>query len=238
MAAARLRLYDLAGAEACRRFSPNCWRTRLALAHKGLAVETVAWRFTDKAQIAFTGQGKVPVLVDGRHHVFDSWSIAEYLEDAYPRRASLFGGPTGHGVAAFFNQWATTMLHPAMARVIIPDIARILHPADIEYFRRTREAALGITLEELEQQQSESLDALHRVLKPLESTLQTQPYLCGDTPAYADHIAFGAFQWARVSSPTQVLPEHTGGIAAWRERMLDAYDGLGRRTPACGEPCA
>ena len=34
-------LYDLAGAEADRRFSPFCWRTKMALAHKGLDVETV-----------------------------------------------------------------------------------------------------------------------------------------------------------------------------------------------------
>jgi hypothetical protein len=33
-------LYDLAGADPDLRFSPYCWRTRLALAHKGLEVET------------------------------------------------------------------------------------------------------------------------------------------------------------------------------------------------------
>jgi len=44
-----ITLYDLAGAEPDRRFSPFCWRTRLALAHKGLAVETVPWRFSEKA---------------------------------------------------------------------------------------------------------------------------------------------------------------------------------------------
>ena len=34
-----ITLYDLAGAETDRRFSPFCWRTRMALAHKGLAFE-------------------------------------------------------------------------------------------------------------------------------------------------------------------------------------------------------
>src|SRR5436190_7008774 len=33
-----ITLYDLAGAEAERRFSPFCWRTKMALAHKGLEV--------------------------------------------------------------------------------------------------------------------------------------------------------------------------------------------------------
>ena len=30
-----LQLYDLAGAEPERRFSPYCWRIKLALMHKG-----------------------------------------------------------------------------------------------------------------------------------------------------------------------------------------------------------
>jgi len=42
-----ITLYDLAGAETDRRFSPFCWRTRMALAHKRLDVETVPWRFTE-----------------------------------------------------------------------------------------------------------------------------------------------------------------------------------------------
>ncbi|WP_375505338.1 glutathione S-transferase N-terminal domain-containing protein [uncultured Nostoc sp.] len=63
MQSTKIRLYDLAGAEDDRRFSPNCWRVRLALLHKGLPFETVPWRFTEKETIAFSGQGKVPVIV-------------------------------------------------------------------------------------------------------------------------------------------------------------------------------
>ena len=43
-----IKMYDLAGADANRRFSTYCWRIRMALAHKGLEVETIPWRFTDK----------------------------------------------------------------------------------------------------------------------------------------------------------------------------------------------
>lgn len=68
----RLQLYDLAGAEPERRFSPFCWRTKLALMHKGLPFETIPWRFTDKDVIAFSAQGRVPVLRDDDHVVFDS----------------------------------------------------------------------------------------------------------------------------------------------------------------------
>ena len=69
-------MHDLAGADPALRFSPYCWRTRMALAHKGLAVETIPWRFTDKAALAFSGQERVPVIRDGDTVVSDSWTIA------------------------------------------------------------------------------------------------------------------------------------------------------------------
>lgn len=97
-----LQLYDLAGAEPERRFSPYCWRIKLALMHKGLPFDTIPWRFTDKDAIAFSGQGRVPVLIDGDEVVSDSWTIATYLEDAYADRPSLFrgdGGARSHGLS-------------------------------------------------------------------------------------------------------------------------------------------
>jgi Glutathione S-transferase, N-terminal domain len=35
-----MQLYDLAGADLERRFSPYCWRIKLALMHKGLPFDT------------------------------------------------------------------------------------------------------------------------------------------------------------------------------------------------------
>lgn len=51
-------MFDLAGAESDRRFSPYCWRIRLALAHKGLELETISWRFTEKAALASRCQAR------------------------------------------------------------------------------------------------------------------------------------------------------------------------------------
>ncbi|MGL4964315.1 MAG: hypothetical protein ACRC67_24000 [Inquilinus sp.] len=51
--AAALTLYELAGADAALRFSPHCWKTRMALAHKGLEADRLPWRFTEKDAIAF-----------------------------------------------------------------------------------------------------------------------------------------------------------------------------------------
>ncbi len=142
-------LYDLAGAEEDRRFSPYCWRTKLALAHKGLAFETIPWRFTEKDRIAFSGQGMVPVLVDGERSVSDSWAIAEYLEATYPDRPSLFGGPAAQALARFVNSWTDGILHPWIGRMVVRDILDCILPEDRAYFRESRERRFGTTLEAL-----------------------------------------------------------------------------------------
>ena len=85
----KIKLYELAGKDD-RRFSPYCWRTRMALEHKGLEYETIPVRFTDKDAIAFSGQERVPVIRDGNNVISDSWEIAEYLESEYPTKAPLF----------------------------------------------------------------------------------------------------------------------------------------------------
>lgn len=226
-----LKLYDLAGADDRNRFSPNCWRTRLALAHKGLPCETIPWRFMDKAAIAFSGQGKVPVLLDGERHVADSWNIAVYLETAYPDRPSLFGGVGGRGLVRLVNQWTSEVLHPAIARVVLPDLVDILHETDRDYFRTTREAALGTTIAELRIAQQDNVKALRQTVRPLRSTLRDQAFLAGEAPNYADHVVFGAFLWAHASSPVRILAEDDT-LHQWTSRMFDAYDGLARSLPA------
>jgi hypothetical protein len=56
----------------------------------------------------------------------------------------------------------------------------------------------------------------------------------GGSPAYADYLVFGAFQWARAISDLEVLAAGDP-IGAWRGRMLDLFDGLARRAPAYGD---
>ncbi len=122
-------LYDLVGKDD-RRFSPNCWRSRMALAHKGLEVEVRPTRFTEIRAIGDGECPTVPVLeVDGRR-IVDSWAIAEHLEATYPERPSLFGGAGGKAVTRFVLNWATTTLHPGVLSLIIHDIHEHLLPED------------------------------------------------------------------------------------------------------------
>ena len=224
-------LYDLAGADPARRFSPYCWRTRMALAHKGLEVETIPWRFTDTDVIAFSGQGRVPVLVDGATTIHDSWNIAVHLETTYPDRPSLFAGATGMAITRFINAWADRTLQPAIAPLIITDILAHLHEKDQPYFRASREKAFGRPLEQVAADRDTRVHAFRQALDPLRTILRAQPFIAGDAPAYADYIPLGSLQWARAISPFPLL-EPDDPVHAWRDRLLDAFGGLARNAPS------
>ncbi|WP_315784109.1 glutathione S-transferase family protein [Bradyrhizobium sp. SZCCHNPS1003] len=225
-----VKLYELVGSDAGRPFSPYCWRTRMALAHKGLSAESIPWRFTEKSAIAPHGSEKVPVMLDGDRAVADSWTIANYLEDTYPGRPSLFGGAGGRAMARFLNAWGDIAIVGGIFPLIIADIPKNLAAEDADYFRKSREARFGKSLEEVMATRDQAVIGFRRSLEPLRQTLKTQAFIGGDTPDYADYIVFGGFQWARVVSPFRLL-EESDSVHAWRERLLDAFDGLARKSP-------
>jgi glutathione S-transferase len=223
-----LKLYDLAGAEADRRFSPYCWRVKMALAHKGLAVETIPWRFTEKDVIAFSNQGRVPVLVDGDRWVNDSWAIADYLETAYPDRPSLFDSPSGKALSRFHASWADTTLQGGMIGLVVLDIWKHVDARDKDYFRKSREERFGKTLEATVADRDQRVKGFRDSLLPLRLALKAQPFLGGTSPLYADYALFGGFQWCRCVSDFKLLAPDDP-VYAWRERMLALFDGLAGR---------
>jgi glutathione S-transferase len=216
------KLYDLAGADPGLRFSPYCWRVKLALAHKSLSYETIPWRFTEKDAIAFSAQTKVPVLVDGDKTVCDSYAIAEYLETAYPNEPVLFNDIGTRSLTRFVKQWAEDALQPVIARLILPSLFVLLHPKDQAYFRKTREAAFGMTIEQMAAKRESYVPAFKAALVPLRRTLEAQAFLAGPGPLFADHIVFGALQWARKGSAVP-LWELDDPIERWMEAVLDTY---------------
>ena len=229
-----ITMYDLAGAEADRRFSPFCWRSKMALAHKGLAVETVPWRFTEKDKLPQPNAGRVPVIIDGDRVVHDSTVIADYLEERYPDRPSLFGGAAGRALARFVPSWTETVLQTGLIRLVMLDIHRHCAQQDQAYFRHSREERFSATLENVVRDRQALLPAFRTSLDPLRRTVERQDFLSGSSPAYADYLVFGAFQWARAISDLEVLAAGDP-IGAWRGRMLDLFDGLARRAPAYGD---
>ena len=222
-----IKLYDLAGAEDDRRFSPYCWRVKMALKHKGLDYETEPWRFTEKEVIAPHGSATVPVLVDGGRAVGDSFTIAEYLEQAYPSRPAVFEGQESRSLSLFFSHWTVRAVHPLLMRVVVLDLYGIVHEKDRAYFRESREKRFGMSLEAYAAEPKQRLADLRGALEPVRPVLVQNRFVSGNGPGFADYILFGVFQWARVMSPIRLL-EPDDPVYAWRERMLDLWGGHAR----------
>jgi glutathione S-transferase len=222
-------LYDLAGADPARRFSPYCWRIRLALAHKGLAVTTVPWRFSDKEVLAPSGQGRVPVLVHDGKWIADSWAIANHLEDRFPDAPALFGAPSGRALSRFYSTQGDALV-AAVVPFVVLDVCEHLDERDRAYFRHSREQRFGMTLEQRVTDREARLPAFRDSLTALRQTLKGQPFFGGAQPLYADYALVSAFLWARAISPLRLL-EADDPVAHWRDRLLDAFGGLVRAAP-------
>jgi glutathione S-transferase len=228
-----ITMYDLAGIDSDRRFSPFCWRARMALAHKGLEVETVPWRFTEKDKLPAPNEGRVPVIVDGGTVVHDSSAIAEYLDRQYPDRPALFGDDAARALTRFVQNWTEMVLQVGLIRLVVLDIHSHIGPVDQAYFRESREARFGTTLEEVVRDREARLPAFRASLDPLRRTVERQAFVAGAAPGYADYIVFGAFQWARSVSQFELLAADDP-VHAWRGRMLDLHGGVARQTRAYG----
>ncbi|GAK34091.1 beta-etherase [alpha proteobacterium Q-1] len=222
-----MRLFELTGSDEELSFSPYVWRIRMALAHKGIEPERVFTRFGDKSAFAPSGSSTVPVIEDQGQWVSDSWAIACYLEDSYPERPSLFGGAIGRGQAFFMKNWVDRTILAGLFPMLAADICACLDPEDQDYFRTSREKRLGCRLEDAKANREQALPRFRQSLDPLRATLKDQPFICGDHPAFADYLAFGAFVWAHCCSDFQILADDDL-ICQWRSAMFDLYGGLAR----------
>jgi glutathione S-transferase len=224
-------LYALCGADADCRFSPHVWKVVMALSHKGLDFEEMPTPFTEIKAREGGFSPTVPVLNDGGHLVRDSFDIALYLEDKYAAAPSLFKGEGGKALSRGIEGYIQFVIQAALVRIVVKDIHDLLAPADQAYFRLSREARLGKTLEDLETAAGAELAAFAPKLEPMRHVLKFQPWLGGEGPLFADYILFGALQWARVVSPKPIL-KPDDPVREWFERCLDLYDGRGRRMKA------
>lgn len=222
-----MKLYELIGRDPKNGFSPFAWRTKMALAHKGLTCETIGLRFTEiKETLSFAESKTVPVLVDNDNIISDSWNIACYLEKQYPEKPSLFGGEAGKTAAKLLgHQIARPLLMP-LFRTLVADIYSVIDDCDKEYFRETREPRIGCTIEEAAKDFEGSLKTFQTNLLPYSDYLSNADFLCGEQAAYSDYVLYGVFLWARATSDKNLIADEDT-INAWLKRMDGLYDGLG-----------
>lgn len=212
--------------------SPFVWRVKMELAHKCIEPETVPIGYGDKDQLAFSGQDRVPVIVDGGTVVSDSWRIACYLDDAYPNSPPLFGSDIARGMGRFVNIWCDSQQLQKQFMFCAVGTFERTPKADKPYFRQSRLEWTGMTIEQMaEKCDDRRLELFRETLSPVRQVLKEQAWLAGDTPAFPDYCLFGGFMWARTTIETKLL-EADDPIEDWRQRMLDLFGGLAREAPA------
>jgi maleylpyruvate isomerase len=87
-------------------FSTNVERVALALAHKGLAAESVWIQYSDRSLVEeVSGQPLVPVLVDGDEVVVDSMTIVRHLEERHPDPPLYPADPARREEMLVFIDW-------------------------------------------------------------------------------------------------------------------------------------
>lgn len=87
-------------------FSTNVERVALALAYKGIEVESVWVNPADRREVVrISGQELVPVLVDGDRVVADSTAILEHLEERFPEPPLYPADPARRTELRLFVDW-------------------------------------------------------------------------------------------------------------------------------------
>jgi glutathione S-transferase len=222
-------LYDLCGGDPALRFSPYCWRARMALAHKGLPVTTLPTSFTRVPAVEGGVSKTVPVINDDGRIVSDSFAIAVYLDEAYPE-VPLFGDEAARAAARLVEGWSIATLHPLIVRMMLKDIHDALAEPDRAYFRNSREARFGERLEAHQTGVPANQDAFRKALEPARRTVVEHAWLGGPSPRYVDYILFGTLMWLRtIAGALPLAPDD--GVASWFERCLDLHGGFARTAP-------
>jgi glutathione S-transferase len=222
-----LRLYELVLGDG-RSASPFVWRIRYALAHKSITYESAPLGFVEISKV-FGGRFKtLPILEHGDTVMSESWDIADYLERAFPKQPQLFSSPAEYSMVRLFDHWFLSLVVRPMVPMYVLDVHNAARAADRPYFRESRQARFGTTLEALSADRAARLPAIREALSPLRRQLGMRAFLGGDTPNYADYIALGVFKWISSVATIPLLASDDDVLRSWIRRGFDLYGGIGR----------
>lgn len=215
-----ITLYDIPYKVPGKAWSPNTFKTRIALNFKGLEFNTEWLEYPDieaamkkigakPTMKKGDGSGKdhytLPVIHDSKtgKAVSESFEIALYLDDTYPDKPLLFPSNSRAAIAVWqelFSAKVITNMMPFM----LPLTCWSLNPRSQEYFRATREAWYKVKLEEWcpeGPKRDAAWDKIKEGLDVLSGCLDKnpkKPFLFGDTFTYGDVIIAGWLVWVRL----------------------------------------
>jgi len=182
-------------------YSTNVERVALALAHKGLKVESISIDPGDRSLVRkVSGQDLVPVVEDGGKVVFDSMEIVRYLEERYPDKPLYPKDPARRAEMLIFIDWFNRVWK------------RPPNEIDAEMEKQKPDASL---IARLGKAMSDALDLF-------EGMLGGRDYLMGEFSA-ADCAAFPFLRYASI-------PPGEDDDERFHEILVD-YQPLGKNHP-------
>ncbi len=165
-----LRLYRF-------RYSTNVERVALALAHKGIEVESVQVDPDDRSEVVrVSGQELVPVLVDGERVLFDSPVILAHLEERFPEPPLYPADPARRAEVQVFLDWFNQLWK---------------RPPNLIFAEELKPEPDRARIAELEAR-------IAGALPLFESLLAGRDYLFGEELSVADVTAFPFLKYAAV----------------------------------------
>nr|OQO23264.1 hypothetical protein B0A51_08516 [Rachicladosporium sp. CCFEE 5018] len=203
-------LYDLACIH-CECFSPVVWRIRLMLNYKQIPYRTVFVEFPDieptlKALGISPASSEKKYSVPAIYHqpsnkyIMDSDAISKFLEFTYPEPSLQLSSDLGTEIEA----QGRAVLGPVLSIAVPPREIDHLSPRTAEYFRRTREARWGHTLESLIEGDNEeqAWTAAQEGMKEQDKLIKTNraegPFVLGAMPSYTDFFIAGVMESTRI----------------------------------------
>ncbi len=222
-----LQFYELAAQNTQIKFSPFVWRTRMALLHKGLDFESIAWQFKDRGLF---DHKTVPAIYDDGQMVSDSWEIAKYLDAQYPDKPMLMKDAEAEAHAQLVNAICNNLIFATAASMAIYPVSQVIDPESASYFVETREAKFGTKLSDInEENKDAALAKLANGLAVFEATLSASDFLGGDKPTYADYTLFGVLKWIDVVAYRPV--DQASNVGKWFDRVSALYNNNAAEAP-------
>jgi glutathione S-transferase len=128
-------------------FSHNCIKVRVALAIKKLPYDIENIRPMDRSEvIRLSGQGLVPVLVDGEKAVADSTAILLYLDERYPDPPLVPKDAAARNLCLMLEDWADRAFMEASRRIAYHNITST--PGLVSRLFFPNETGLAVRLKE------------------------------------------------------------------------------------------
>ena len=214
-------------------FSHNCVKVRVALGLKGMDCEIQDIAPMDRAAVmAASGQGLVPVLIDGKHCIADSTAILLHLEERQPHPPLLPSDPDERAECLVLEDWADQAFMAMSRRIAYGNIlvrpgalASLFFPRDKAPARWVKERIakrrvvqrFGLSAG----RHSKDVHEAKRLARLAMARLGGRPWLVGDRPTIAD-VALATMSAPLHASRDLRDDEVVRALLAWGAPLLPA----------------